>query len=230
MMVAHLEGRVLLITGAASGIGRATALLASSRGATVAGIDVDEEGLNVTVDAVRQQGSRGEGIIADVTDTAALATSIGALVADVGPLETVRSQTPLSFRRRYRLERWTGLGGPGSGRQPHRRGLHACGSVGSRRRWRLAPRQWIIDWLLSHTSSASPTLLRRRGFTRQTRTLALEVAPRRNQSERHRSRNHRHADGQEYSRPHRERAAQRSAGRVSTRRGSRRLGHTSPLR
>ena len=49
-----------------------------------------------------------------MTDTAALATSIGALVADVGPLDNRRvRKRRVSFRRRYRLERWTGLGGPG---------------------------------------------------------------------------------------------------------------------
>jgi 3-oxoacyl-[acyl-carrier protein] reductase len=88
-MVAHLGGRVILITGAGSGIGRATALLAASLGATIAGIDVDEEGLNITVDAVRQDSGRIEGIVTDVTDSMALATSIGALVADMGPLDSV---------------------------------------------------------------------------------------------------------------------------------------------
>lgn len=88
-MVACLEGRVLLITGAGSGIGRATALLAASRGASVAGIDVDEEGLNATLDAVRSDGGRIEVRVADVTDSTALMNSIGALATDVGPLDGV---------------------------------------------------------------------------------------------------------------------------------------------
>ena len=88
-MVAHLDGRVILITGAGSGIGRATALLGASLGATIGGIDVDEEGLNVTVDVVRQDGGRIEGIVTDVTDSTALATSIGALAADMGLLDGV---------------------------------------------------------------------------------------------------------------------------------------------
>lgn len=88
-MVAHLKGRIILITGAASGIGRAIALRAASLGVTVAGIDIDEVGLNVTIDAARRNGGRIEGIVTDVTDTTALATSIDALVADVGPLNGV---------------------------------------------------------------------------------------------------------------------------------------------
>jgi NAD(P)-dependent dehydrogenase (short-subunit alcohol dehydrogenase family) len=88
-MIARLEDRVILITGAGSGIGRTTALLASSLGATIAGIDIDEEGLNLTIDAVRQGGGRIEGTVTDVTDTTALRTSIGALVDHLGPLDGV---------------------------------------------------------------------------------------------------------------------------------------------
>ena len=88
-MVARFDGRALLMTGAGSGIGRATALLAASLGASIAGIDVDDEGLNATVDAVRRDGGRIEGRVADVADAMALTASIDALAADVGPLAGV---------------------------------------------------------------------------------------------------------------------------------------------
>jgi glutamate dehydrogenase/leucine dehydrogenase len=48
----RLRGRVIAITGAGSGIGRATALLVAEQGGRVAAIDTDEAGLQVTVDAV----------------------------------------------------------------------------------------------------------------------------------------------------------------------------------
>jgi NAD(P)-dependent dehydrogenase (short-subunit alcohol dehydrogenase family) len=88
-MVARFDGRALLITGAGSGIGRATALLAASVGASVGGIDVDGEGLSATVEAVRRNGGRMEGSVTDVTDPTALSSSIAALVADVGPIDGV---------------------------------------------------------------------------------------------------------------------------------------------
>ena len=86
-MVASLEGRALLITGAGSGIGRATALLAASLGAVIAGIDIDEGGINTTVQEVRRHGGRIETRVADVADGTALTASIAALAADVGPFD-----------------------------------------------------------------------------------------------------------------------------------------------
>ena len=52
-MAADLSARAALITGAASGIGRASALAFASAGASVALLDIDAEGLADTAAAVR---------------------------------------------------------------------------------------------------------------------------------------------------------------------------------
>jgi NAD(P)-dependent dehydrogenase (short-subunit alcohol dehydrogenase family) len=56
MDVRSLAGKLALVTGAASGIGRATALACARRGASLALCDVDEAGLAETAAAVRALG------------------------------------------------------------------------------------------------------------------------------------------------------------------------------
>jgi len=56
----RLNGKVAIITGAASGIGRATAILFGGEGAKLVLADADEEGLKETLELVRREG--GEAI------------------------------------------------------------------------------------------------------------------------------------------------------------------------
>ncbi len=63
----RLEGRVALITGAASGIGQATALLFAREGARVAVVDVDEAGGRETVRAIAGAGGAALWVRADVS-------------------------------------------------------------------------------------------------------------------------------------------------------------------
>jgi NAD(P)-dependent dehydrogenase (short-subunit alcohol dehydrogenase family) len=58
MDVRNLTGRVGVVTGAASGIGRATALALAERGADVAICDIDEANLKQTADAIVALGRR----------------------------------------------------------------------------------------------------------------------------------------------------------------------------
>ncbi|WP_436343015.1 SDR family oxidoreductase [Natronorubrum sp. FCH18a] len=61
---------VCLVTGAGSGIGRATALAAAGNGLTVAATDIDEDGLEETIDRGEELGLEGEieSIVGDLTD------------------------------------------------------------------------------------------------------------------------------------------------------------------
>jgi 3-oxoacyl-[acyl-carrier protein] reductase len=62
-----LDGRVALITGAASGQGRAAAMLFASHGASIAVIDVNDEGAAETVALIEKEGGAAIALPADVS-------------------------------------------------------------------------------------------------------------------------------------------------------------------
>ncbi|MBN1381755.1 MAG: SDR family oxidoreductase [Deltaproteobacteria bacterium] len=63
----RLEGKVAIITGAANGIGRATAILFAREGARMALADINEEGLKETYDLVRKEGGDAIMKVVDVS-------------------------------------------------------------------------------------------------------------------------------------------------------------------
>ena len=85
-----LENKNAIVTGAANGIGRAIALRLAREGANVAIADLSDEpagnwgGLGQVVSEIEELGRRGHGIVADVTDAAAVDVTDGAAVELAG--------------------------------------------------------------------------------------------------------------------------------------------------
>jgi NAD(P)-dependent dehydrogenase (short-subunit alcohol dehydrogenase family) len=64
----RLDDKTVLVTGAGSGIGRATAVRAAEEGATVVVTDIDEDGGEETVDMIAEDGGTTEFHGLDITD------------------------------------------------------------------------------------------------------------------------------------------------------------------
>lgn len=82
-----LDGRVALVTGAASGIGRATAVRLATDGAVVGCLDRDEDGVHRVAAAIDAAGGRADALVADVTDAAAVTSSVASFIDRVGPVD-----------------------------------------------------------------------------------------------------------------------------------------------
>ena len=63
----YFAGKTIVITGAASGIGRATALIFAREGANVVCADINEQGARDTAAAVNDKGSQALALKTDVT-------------------------------------------------------------------------------------------------------------------------------------------------------------------
>lgn len=96
-----LNDKVVVITGAASGIGRELALNLARRGARLALSDVDETGLATTVDLVRATGNRT--VISDrldVADRAAFETYAGSVIDRFGVVNVVINNAGVALNGR----------------------------------------------------------------------------------------------------------------------------------
>jgi NAD(P)-dependent dehydrogenase (short-subunit alcohol dehydrogenase family) len=81
------RGRVVLITGAASGIGRAVAVAFAARGASVSIGDVNEESARETLDLVKEAGSEALFVRTDVSDEADVEKLVSETVRRFGRLD-----------------------------------------------------------------------------------------------------------------------------------------------
>lgn len=85
----RMEGKVAFVTGAAGGIGRATALRLAAEGASLYLVDLAAEALEETVGLAEKEGAQVVGARCDVSDEADVKQNVAACVERFGRLDTL---------------------------------------------------------------------------------------------------------------------------------------------
>jgi NAD(P)-dependent dehydrogenase (short-subunit alcohol dehydrogenase family) len=92
-----MDGRVALVTGGSSGIGRATALALASEGAAVMLLALPGDELEAAAEDCREHGARALTHAGDVGDPDAVAAAFDLAAQDLGPVDAVFNNAGISL-------------------------------------------------------------------------------------------------------------------------------------
>jgi NAD(P)-dependent dehydrogenase (short-subunit alcohol dehydrogenase family) len=95
-MAGRLEGKVALVTGGASGIGRATALTFAREGAKLVIADMNEDGGQQTVHMITENGGEATFVQVDVCQATAVEAMISKTVETYGRLDCAHNNAGIS--------------------------------------------------------------------------------------------------------------------------------------
>ncbi len=99
-----IAGKVALVTGAASGMGRATAHLFADEGAKVAVSDLDKGAVEAVVADIAAAGGEARGYVLDVSDLAQIESVVEEVAADLGGLDILVNNAGVSLPSPYESE------------------------------------------------------------------------------------------------------------------------------
>lgn len=92
-----IAGKVALVTGAASGMGRATALLFAREGAKVTALDRDEDGVKAVADEIKAMGGEALAIGLDITDGEGIKKAVADTAETFGALDILINNAGLAI-------------------------------------------------------------------------------------------------------------------------------------
>ena len=111
--MSRLSGKRAIVTGAASGIGRASARAFAREGASVVAVDQAEEGLAETVAMITEAGGTAMAVSANVADEASVVSFINTCVETYGGLDVIYANAGVSGGRvplaEQTVEHWLGI-------------------------------------------------------------------------------------------------------------------------
>jgi NAD(P)-dependent dehydrogenase (short-subunit alcohol dehydrogenase family) len=94
----NLTGKVVLITGAAGGLGAALCHRYAAAGARIAALDLDAAKLDALVAELRATGAEALAVLGDITDPAACKSAVAATLAHFGTLDGLINNAGISHR------------------------------------------------------------------------------------------------------------------------------------
>jgi len=100
----YFHGKTILITGAASGIGRAAALIFAREGANVVCVDINERGVEETAEKINAMGGQTLALAIDITKRAAVQDMVQLALDGFGRVHFLFNSAGAAIRRAKFLE------------------------------------------------------------------------------------------------------------------------------